>query len=77
MGLDTNTFAIEYRFVPSADAQERHDQAYALILDLLLPLLQTPEEDAAGAVPDAADAGGQFLDRHAVKSSRLGVSHVG
>jgi hypothetical protein len=77
VGLDTTTFTLEYRFVPSADAQERQDQAYTLILDLLLPHLQTPEEDAAGAVPDAADAGGQFLDRHAVTSSLLGASHVG
>jgi hypothetical protein len=77
VGLDTNTFTIEYRFVPSADAQERLDQAYALILDLLLPLLQNPEEDAAGAVPDASDAGGTLQTLRAERASQWEASRVG
>ena len=77
MGLDSNTFAIEYRYSLSANAEERLDQAYALILDLLLPLLQNPEEDATGVVPDAANAGGTLQPRRAERASQWGASRVG
>ncbi len=77
MELDTESFAIEYRFIPSLDVEDRMAWAYDLILDLVITEIRNPEEDAAGALPDAADAGGNIHLRRDRQPSLSGASHAG
>ncbi len=69
-------FPIEYAYSQAADAEERIDQVYDLILDLILASQQIPEEDTVGVTPNGADAGEMIHSSPKEKASPLGAIHA-
>lgn len=76
MALDQDTFQIEYAFSPSLDAEERLDQAYDLILELILASHQIPEEGAVDVPATVTDAGEIIQASLERESRQLGASHA-
>ncbi len=76
MKLGQKDFKIEYAFSLSDDAEERLDQAYDLILELILASNQIPEEDTVAVSPNGADAGEIIHSSPIVKSRPLGAIHA-
>ncbi len=76
MGTEQQGFTVEYVYTPAADAEERLARAYDLILDLMLSVTQSPEEDAVDAFPNAADAGAMIPSSPNGVIRSLGASHA-
>ncbi len=70
-------FPIEYAFSQATDAEERLDQAYDLILELILASKQIPEEDTVDVSPNGSDAGEMIHASPTAKSRSLGAIHAG
>ncbi len=70
-------FLIEYIFSPASDAKERLDQAFDLILDLILASKQIPEEDTVDISPNGSDAGEMIQSSPITKPPHLGTIHAG
>ncbi len=70
-------FPIEYAFSPASNAEERLDQVYDLILDLILASNQIPEEDTVGVAPNGSDGGEIIHSSLKEKSRPLGAVHAG
>ncbi len=77
MDLDQKDFPIEYAFSHATDAEERIDQVYDLILDLILASQQIPEEDTVELSPNGSDAGDMIHSSPIAKSRSLGAIHAG
>ncbi len=73
---DQQDFPIEYAFSQATDVDERLDQVYDLILDLILASKQIPEEDTVDASPNGSDAGEIIHASPIAKSRPLGELHA-
>ncbi len=70
-------FPIEYAFSQATDAEERLDQVYDLILDLILASKQIPEEDTVDLSSNGSDAGEMIHSSPIGKPIPLGAIHAG
>ncbi len=70
-------FPIEYTCISSPDAEEQLDQAYDLILDLILVSQQIPEEDTVEVSPNGSDKGEMIHSSPIRKTRPLGAIHAG
>lgn len=76
MGEMQEDFTLNYVYTLSPDSNERLDQAYDLILELILASAQIPEEDTVGVSANGSDAGEIIHSSPLEKSMSLGAIHA-
>ncbi len=70
-------FPLEYVFSQATHVDERLNQVYDLILDLILASKQNPEEDTVDVPPNGSDKGEKLHSSPLGNPRPLGAIHAG